>query len=136
MTLLDIRNQIFSHFCEKDTFSNLEFTNIKIEKSLEDHRDSLIRAALEEMGEVKLCKKVGDNLWIMSNPVGSAGQTIQLSMRASETVAETIETFFKANNVEHEPIDKFNLHEGHIWQLLGIINDLVEDGTEEKDKDS
>ena len=78
------------------------------------------------MGEHGLCKPAGDKLWILSSPVGAAGQTVQLSMRASEAVAETIETFFEAHDVEHEEIDKFNLHEGHIWQLLGIINDLVE----------
>jgi hypothetical protein len=50
-------------------------------------------------------------------------------------VAETIETFFKAHDIEHDEIDKFNLHEGHIWQLLGIINDLVEGDPEQGEEE-
>lgn len=134
MTLLDIRNQLFSHFCEKDTFSIEEFSKIKLDKALEDQRDALIRVALVEMGEHGLCKPAGDKLWILSSPVGAAGQTIQVSMQASEAIAETIETFLTGHEIEHEPIDKFNLHEGHLWRLLGIINDLVE-GVEDEDEE-
>lgn len=134
MTLLEIRNQLFSHFCEKDTFSIEEFSKIKLDKALEDQRDALIRVALVEMGDHGLCKPAGDKLWILSSPVGAAGQTVQVSMRASEAIAETIETFLTGREIEHEPIDKFNLHEGHLWQLLGIINDLVEGVEDDEDK--
>jgi hypothetical protein len=133
MTLLDIRNQLFSHFCESDTFSTDQFSKIKLDKTLEEERDSLIRVALSEMMEHGLCKPAGSKLWILSNPVGSAGQTIQVSMQASEAVAETIETFLSAHEVDHEQIDKFNLHEGHIWQLIAIINDLIEGPESKKD---
>ena len=126
MTLLEIRNQLFSHFCESDTFCIEDFAKIKLDKKLENERDDLIKVALAEMAEHGLCKQAGQKLWILASPVGSAGQTIQLSMQGSEQIANTIESFFKANKIEHDPIDKFNLHEGHIFQLLGIINDLAE----------
>jgi predicted naringenin-chalcone synthase len=126
MTLLEIRNQLFTHFCEKDTFSTEEFAKIKIAKELEGNRDAIIRTALAEMVEMGVSKPVVNDLWILSSPVSGAGQSVQLSMRISDAIAGTIETFLKANEVEFEEIDKFNLHEGHIWQLLGIINDLTE----------
>lgn len=135
MTLLEIRNQLFSWFCESDTFSTADFPKIKIDKALEDKRDDLIRVALTEMGEHGLCKPAGANLWILSSPVGAAGQTVQVSMQASEAIAETIETFLTGHEIEHEPIDKFNLHEGHLWQLLGIINDLVEGVEDDEDEE-
>lgn len=138
MTLLDIRNQLFSHFCEEDTFSIQQFSSIEIDKSLESSRDDIIRAALDEMVAMGVSKKVGNSLWMLSAPVNSHGQTIQITMPTSEVVAETIETFLKANEIDHDPVDKFNLHEGHIWQLIGIINDLVEgpekQGEEEKEE--
>lgn len=126
MTLLDIRNQLFTHFCEKDTFSSEEFSKIKVEKELDNHRDDIIRAALDEMIALGVSKKVGNSLWMLSSPVNDAGQSVQLSMRVSDAVAATIETFLAANEIEHDPVDRFNLHEGHVWQLLGIINDLLE----------
>ena len=128
MTLLDIRNQLFTHFCEHDTFSTSDFAKIKIEKGLEDKRDVLIRAAIGEMVELGISCPAGDSFWILSSPVSGAGQSVQLSMRVSDAVASTIETFLDANEIEHEEVDRFNLHEGHVWQLLGIINDLTEEG--------
>ena len=131
MTLLDIRNQLFTHFCERDTFSTSDFSKIKIEKDMEDKRDILIRAALKEMVELGVSCPAGDSFWILSSPVSGAGQSVQLSMRISEVIAATIETSLTAREIEHEDVDRFNLHEGHIWQLIEIINDLLE--TEEKE---
>lgn len=126
MTLLPIRNQLFSLFLEQDTFSLDDFPKIKISKELEGNREALIRVAMSEMVEMGVSKPAGNDFWILSNPVSGAGQSVQLSMRISDAIAGTIETFLDANEVEFEEIDKFNLHEGHIWQLLGIINDLTE----------
>lgn len=126
MTLLEIRNQLFTHFCEQDTFSLSDFPKIQLSKDMEGNREALIRVAMSEMVEMGVSKPAGNDFWILSNPVSGAGQSVQLSMRISDAIAGTIETFLDANEVEFEEIDKFNLHEGHIWQLLGIINNLTE----------
>ncbi len=131
MTLLDIRNQLFSHFCKTPTFGISDFPKISLDKTLEDSRETLIRMALAEMVELGISKPVATaneppSLWILSAPIGQAGQTISLSMTGSEAVATTIEDFFNAFEVEHDPVDKLNLNEGHIWQLIEIINTLSE----------
>lgn len=127
MTLLDIRNQLVGHFCKEDTFSREDFASIKVDEKLSAQRDTLIEAALAQLEDMGMVSVANPNLWILCEPLGSAGQQIDVPIEIAEAIAACINTYVKANDLPLDTVDALNLHAGHLATLIGIVNDLVTD---------
>lgn len=126
MTINEIKTQLITHFCDKPTFGIENFEKIVLEKDVESHRTDLLHAALNELVEDGLILKINQNLWMLKGDAGNISTQFELSLETSAFVARTIETFFKANNIEHEPIDPMQIGEREIQTLLHIINQILE----------
>lgn len=124
MTLLDCRNQIIGLLCQKELITTDDFPSIKVDPAFADRRDDLIRAALDQLCNFGMIAKVGDQTWVLSEPLGGAGQEVQLSMGLCNEIANVINTFAAAKDVEHQ-VDALNIHEGHIVALLQIIDEIL-----------
>jgi hypothetical protein len=129
---LNITTQIIAQLCLEHVFTKDNFNDIKVDKLYETEKDALIQAAMEELVTTGIVKKVGDKaMWIMTTPPGYQGQELSLSLSTSTWIAETINDFVKANELEADPVSPLSIHEGHISTLLEIIHDLLsedEDG--------
>ncbi len=130
MTLLDTRNQIVGRICEKGLFTTDDFLSIKVPAEFAAQRDDLTRAALEQLCNIGMLAKVGDNMWILSDPLNGGGQEVGLSMGVCNEIANVINTFAAAENAEAQ-VDALNIHEGHIVALLQIIDQILGNETEQ-----
>lgn len=132
MTLLDIRNQIVSSLVKKDTFVKSDFATIKLQKTHETDRDDLIRASLGELCDAGLIRRVGESdTWILSGPMNAQGQNIHLSMETCNAVAEEINAFLDAHEIQGPRADALRISEGDIVALLGIIEAVIGDEMED-----
>lgn len=128
MTLLNVTTQIIGFLCQENIFTEDNFISIKVEPKYEDIKDDLIKTALEDLISNGVVKKIGDkNQWIMIYPPGAQGQEVSLSLPTCNWIAETINTFSKANNLEIEHVNPLNINEIHINTILEIIQDLISD---------
>lgn len=127
MTLLSVRNQLIGILCQKELITTDDFASIKVDAAFADRRDDLIRAALDQLCNFGLIAKVGDQTWVLSEPLNGAGQEIHLSMGLCNEIANVINTNLAAKEIEHQ-VDALNLGEGHIVALLQIIDEIL--GTE------
>ena len=126
MTLLNLTVQIVGVLCQDHSFSKDNFNSIKIDPIMEDNRQELIIAAMQELVENGLVRKLGEkDIWVLSMPPGSQGQEIQLSLSTCVQLAETINDFAKANKLEMDPVSPLAIHEDHISTLLQIIHDIL-----------
>jgi hypothetical protein len=126
MTLQSVINQLIIHFCQKETFSEEEMENIIIEKKLESNRKAIIIAALQDLEKNNVVIGLRDGTWILSKSINNIGQDVPISIRTSVLISDVISSFLKANNIDHDPIDIFDIQEGHIQTLLRIINETLD----------
>lgn len=135
MNLSDVRNQIIGVFCEKPVFEASDIECVKLPKIMNDKRQEIVTAALLQLQETGLIRKVAEDYWMLNHPIGSSGQEIKLSLNTCNNVAETINTFLKAQGDDETPrADSLNLNEGHIITLLQILDMvLMEDGSEDEE---
>lgn len=125
MTIQEIHFQLIVHFCDLDTFSKNDIDKIRVPKEQEDQKWPMVQAALADMVEDKTIKLVGENAWVLDSPMENMRQELNISMKTGLLLSATIETFCKANQLPFEPIDPFNIHEGHIISVLHILNDIL-----------
>lgn len=124
MTLVTLKNQLLGFLCQKDIFSVNDFDSVKLPKELEDQREPLIKAALDDLSSMGMIKPVGATMWILTMPLNAAGQEVHLSMPVCNEIADVINTDLEAKGVE-DRVDALNLHEGHIIALLAIIDEIL-----------
>lgn len=130
MTLQNIRLQLIRHFCDKDTLSSNEFDEFKVDNSLLGIKTDLIQAALVELREMGICREVVvGKIWMLTNPIENMRQELTLSLPVCVLLADTIETFFQANNMKYEKINPFNISEAHIITVIQILGDILDKGT-------
>lgn len=126
MTLLHVTNQLISFFTKEHILSKEDFSMISVDSKLEDVRDSIILTSLEHLIELGIVKKIIDqDAWIMSVPAGLNGQEISISLPVASAIADTINTFYKANNIDANPVDPLDVGESNIVTLIEILHDLI-----------
>ena len=126
MTLSDIRYQLINFFCDKDVFGEENLDKIKVSKELESNKKEMVRVTLEDMVKDDMVRKVGDYTYILTIPLQAGGYDVGISNGTCMAIRDIIHTFRQANNLEGEPVDPFEIHEGHIIFLINIIGNLVE----------
>jgi hypothetical protein len=132
MTLIDIKNQIVSHFTSNDTFLlERDGVKIKIPKDLEPAKDALIKTSMKDFEDSKVVKYIEGVGWILDAPIGANGQQVEISLPCAHVISQTIGAYAKANKeLEIESIDTLNITEKDIWIMLRIIHELLQDETE------
>jgi hypothetical protein len=138
MTLLDIRNQIISKLCTKNVLSTADFDDIQVVKELEDAKEELVRAALAEIEATTLIKRIGGSMgdmWILTHPLNSSGHQVGISMNVADAIAEVINSFLKAHELDEDRCDSLNITERDIVQLLNIVSFLLSDDPDTEEEE-
>ena len=125
MTLLDISNQLISHFCGNSVFDqekNLEC--IFIEKNFEKNKKELVISSLKDLEEKKMVKQISPTMWILATPLHFSGQNVPVSMYLANQIAITINSYLRSMGNMEQKVDALNIKEGNIADLVAIIEDL------------
>lgn len=130
MKLLEIRNQLVSHFMKVgDTFSlNDDLKSIRVDKKQEKYKRELVQCAFQLLEESKFVAKcvVGDNvIYGQECAVGENGQTIEISSYTGETIARIINDYREALNIKEGAVDALAVNEDNLQMLIQILVSLL-----------
>ena len=136
MTLSDLRAQILTHFLNNTTLFLSDITRFKVDVSLDKLKKEIIIEAMKAFEKEHLVSQIHSQEgiligWILENKIGNSGQTVHLSYYLSHAIADTINSFMKANNIKNEDCDPLNLSEKDIGALIGIINEVLNEKEED-----
>lgn len=130
MTILEVKNQLVSHFSQKTYFGEEDISNIKLPEELSQFKDSLVYEALGDLEKIEMVKKVvsaeEEECWVLVRPFGSYVQNVEISPHAAEAISNTINHFAEANDLEWPVADKTFLLENDIMMLVDIIHEILE----------
>jgi hypothetical protein len=130
MTIIEIKNQLVSHFFDNTIFNLLtDADKITLDEETAQFREGAIRTALlelEETGMVKRVQNLKREAWILTQSFDSYNQNVQITASTAEIVAETINAFREANNISGDICDKTKITEKDIVNLLNICHALSE----------
>lgn len=135
MTIIEIKNQLISHFYDKDVFDmEIDGPKIRLSDDLERVRKEVINTVLFDLEAINVIKKVESaekSVWMLTQSFDSFNQSVVLSASASESIAETINDFRDANDIPGDTCDKTKITEADIVNLVNIIYALIETGADE-----
>lgn len=130
MTIVDVKNQLISHFLTRTYFAPADYSTLKIAADLEEHRDSLIRAAFGELEKADMVKGLiegdGTMSWILTRPFSDFIQEVPISPQAAELVANTVNQFIAANDLDWPMVDKMDMEEADLIALVQVVRELLE----------
>lgn len=145
MTLVEIKNQLFTHFLKSNTFSlSTDLKRIKVDKDQDDHKHDIILTVLRKMeqeGKVQIVNPLNLDkpiIAVLSNPWTYDVQQVLIGNQTAELVAEIINQYREASGITEGLVDKTQITEGDI-QTLAIItaqmlNAQDEDPEEREDR--
>ena len=139
MTIVEIKNQIITHFGDKNSF-NIETDGGKIELSedLASFRADVIKAVMTDLEGVGMIKRIAttQDLWVLTQSFGSFSQNVTISAGVGEVIADQINWFREGNDITDDVCDKTNITESDLLMLCNIIVSILENGDEEPDYES
>lgn len=145
MTIVDIKNQLISHLFDNDSFDLAQDgPKLTLSDDLEPVRAEVVASVLGELEDMKMVKKVSfgeRSVWLLTQPFDSFSQTLVLSAAASEILAETINSFRDANEIEADICDKTKITEEDLINLVNICHvlldgsDMIDGFDEEEDEE-
>lgn len=133
MSIIEIKNQLISHFYDNDTFDILVDSNkIELDDSLLSVRQQVVSTVLGELETMGMIKKVSQGertIWMLTQSFDTFNQTVVLSASSSEIIADTINSFRDANEISGDVCDKTRISEADILNLVNICHVLLEGET-------
>lgn len=137
MTIVEIKNQLISHFYDKNVFDmDEDGPKIRLSDDLEGVRKEVINTVLAELASVNVVKRVDSStksVWLLTQSFDSFNQSVVLSAAASEIIADTINDFRDANDIPGDTCDKTKIMEADIMNLINICHALLESGADDFD---
>lgn len=137
MTLTDVKNSIFSFLLKNDVFivdKHTELFKYEVEPEIVM---LAVREGLKDFEAAGLVKKLSDNAYIVTQPLVMRTQGVEISAKLSEAIAEFINKYRVAHEIEGSIPDKLNITEEDLGNLLYISQDILinGEGSEEEDSD-
>lgn len=134
MTILGVKNQLITHFLQKDTFEfkKHDLISVQFDKETADFREELTELALADLEQLNIVRKVVNDdrtMWVLIQPIHSFQQQVTVGPLVAEVMANTINF---VNEMEHVDLlcDKTKIDEGDILRLVKIVEDFIEDNDE------
>lgn len=135
MTIVDIRNQIISHFFTSDTFSlKFDISKITVGKNQEDCKDSLVyqvMRGLEQQGALSIVSDVTDTIFVLNDSFSNSTQDLRISGMVANAIGEAINQYREAMGDEEHACNKLSITERDILNLCIICGDLLESDFQE-----
>lgn len=136
MTLLEVKNQLVTHFFEHDTF---EFKKHQLtavfDKETVDFREAMYGLALEELTATGWVKKVTTQereAWVLTRPIHHFVQHVEIGPVAAEAIATLINDVNQAQGLDVF-CDKTKVTETDVLRLVEIVGEVA-DGHLEQEK--
>mgnify|MGYP001595564102 CR=1 FL=1 len=140
MTLVDIKNHIFSHLLTESTFSlSDDISAIKIPKDeltevVAQHKVALFKTALTDLTKIGLVAEVEGvpGLYVLTQPLHGYVQNVQLSAMTAEMVGDLVNGFGDAMaDEEGNPYvtNKLALTGDDIARLCHICHMILDEGS-------
>lgn len=130
MTIIEIKNQVISHFFDNDSFDmEVDGPKITLSEDIEGARVEVLTSVLSELETLGMIKKVAwaaKSIWLLTQPFDSFNQSITLSAGAAELIADTINSFRDANEISGDICDKTKISEPDIMNIINICHVLLD----------
>lgn len=130
MTIIEIKNQLISHFYDHESFSmDDDGPKIRLSEDLEKVREAVIETVLYDLAASNLVRKVHSaekSVWLLTQSFDSFSQTVHLSAPAAEMIADIINDFRDINDIPGDMCDKTKIIEADLVNLVNIIHVLLE----------
>jgi len=130
VTLVDIKNALFSHFLTETTFNlkedadSIQLDINDIDKAFLDNKDKLFIAALDDYIKSGVLVEVSSGLYMLTQPINSFNQSVILSPITSEMVADLVNLFSKD---EGYVANKMALTSDDITMLCHFCHSLLDE---------
>ena len=141
MTLVDIKNILFSHFLTETTFNlNEDLASIKLDfkdldESVANNKTGLFRAALEDFVKSGILVNIGDGLYILSQPIDAFNQNLTLAPVVAEMVGDLINDVGTELGMTNYTANKLGITSDDIGVLCQMVHLLLEEGIESSSKE-
>jgi hypothetical protein len=135
MSIIEIKNQLISHFYDNDSFTvspdSPDIQKIQLDDNLSHVKDDIIASVLSELETMGMIKKVSAQVWLLTQSFDTFNQSVILSANSSEIIADTINSFRDANEISGDVCDKTKIVEADIMNLVNICHALLEESHHE-----
>lgn len=130
MTIIEIKNQLISHFYDKNVFDmEVDAPKIRLSDELEPVRKEVIETVLYDLMAANLTRKVQSaqrSVWLLTQPFDSFNQSVIISASAAEIISDTINDFRDVNDIPGDLCDKTKIVEADIMNLINIVHVLLD----------
>ena len=139
MSIIEIKNQLISHFYDNDSFTVSEdspdLQKIQLDDNLNYIKGDVVSSVLLELETMGMVKKVSAGVWLLTQSFDTFSQSVILSANSSEIIADTINSFRDANEITGDVCDKTKIVESDIMNLVNICHVLLEEGSQENEEE-
>lgn len=139
MSIIEIKNQLISHFYENDSFDmSTDAEKINLDDNLISVREEVISSVLNELEIMGMIKKVAwmtKSIWLLTQSFETFNQSVILNATSSEIIADTINSFRHANEISGDTCDKTKISETDILNLVNICHLFLEKETENDNRE-
>lgn len=132
MTLVEVRNQVLTHFFTKSIFCEVDIPGIKADEEAEPFKSELVYAALADLEKLEIVRRLvpefedGLDAWVLIQPLNSYVQDVAVSLSTADLVGETINSFIAGNELDWTPCDKTQIIQDDMLTLVEIIHIILE----------
>lgn len=130
MTIVEIKNQLLSHFFENTVFNmSSHIDKIELTEEISPMKSEIVRTVLNELELLGLVRKVASSnneVWILVQSLHSFHQNLSISAATAEIIADTINSFREANEIDGDTCDKTKITESDILNLVNISHIMAE----------
>lgn len=145
LTLVDIKNHIFSHLMTESTFSlNDDIASIKLPKdelteTVAQYKTGLFKTALTDLVRLGILAEVeaagGGGIYVLTQPLNSYTQTVTLAPMTAEMVGDLVNGFSdmlsENDNGDGYRANKMNITGEDIARLCHICHMILDEGPSE-----
>jgi hypothetical protein len=130
MTIVEIKNQLISHFYEQTVFDmETDGPKINLPEELNGSRREVISTVLADLASRGMVIRVDSpdkSIWLLTQSFDSFNQQIVIGAACAEAISETINDFRDANEIPGDLSDKTKITEADIMNLINIIYVLLD----------
>lgn len=139
MTIIEIKNQLISHFYDHESFClDTDGPKVRLSDDLEKVREQVIETVLYDLQASNLVRKVQSaekSVWLLTQSFDSFNQNVVISANAAELIADMINDFRDINEIPGDMCDKTKIIEADLMNLVNIIHVLLESDEAPIDED-
>lgn len=140
MTLVDIKNHIFTHLLTESTFSladdisPIKFSKEELTETVSQHKVGLFKTALTEMVRNGVVAEIegSPGVYVLTQPLNSYSQTVILPPIVAEMVGDLVNGFSNAisddEGGERYTVNKMQITGEDIGRLCHICHMILDEG--------